>query len=139
MKKLFSLLSITAISFSLFMVSCSKEEEPEPSTGSTDPRAKFVATWQNDENSQDFGTSSYPVIVSDSSNASYIMFGFLYGFNKRVYATVGGNSFNIPTQLISGSNVSGSGTLTNADQINMTYIVQTTGTHWDTVTCVLTK
>jgi hypothetical protein len=140
MKKTFTLLAAALIGFTLFLNSCKKEEDPEPTTsGSTDPRDRFVATWFNSENSIDFGPSTYNVTVSDSSNSSYIMFGFLYGFNKRIYATVGGNSFNIPSQLVSGNNVTGSGTLTNSNQINMTYIVQTTGTHWDTVTCVLTK
>lgn len=139
MKKIFSLALATAIFGTLFFASCSKEEEPEPSPGTTDPRDKFNAVWFNSENSVDFGPSTYNVTISDSSNASYIMFGFLYGYNKRIYATVGGNSFNIPGQLVSGNTVTGSGTLVNADQINMTYIVQTTGSHWDTVSCVLTK
>lgn len=139
MKKLISFSLATAIFGTLFLSSCSKEEDPEPSPGTTDPRDRFTHTWYNSENSVDFGAANYNVTVSDSSNSSYIMFGFLYGFNTRIYATFGGNSFTIPSQLVSGNNVSGSGTLTNANQINMTYIVQTTGSHWDTVTCVMTK
>ena len=120
--------------------SCSKEEDAPPAdTGTTDPRAKFVATWSMAENSHDFGPASYSTAISDSSNTAYIQFGFLYGFNKRAYATVSGNNFTLPVQLIQGNNVSGQGVLSTANQINMTYYVQSTASHTDTVTAVLTK
>lgn len=130
----------TLLSMTSLISSCSKEEDAPPAdTGTTDPRAKFIATWSVAENSHDFGPSTYSVSISDSSNTSYIQFGFLYGFNKRAYATVSGNNFTLPLQLIQGNNVSGQGVLSSANQINMTYYVQSTASHTDTVTAVLTK
>ncbi len=139
MKKLTTLLSAFAVCGTLFLASCAKEEEPDPTDPtSSDPRAKFNGTWAVSENSQQFGTSTYNVTVTDSSNTTHILIGYLYGFNKKTYATVSGNSISIPTQLIQGTNVSGGGTLANSTQLNLTYYVNS-GSTVDTVTAVLTK
>jgi hypothetical protein len=141
MKKIRIFATAIALTGIMFLGSCAEEETPEPTDpgGSTDPRAKFNGLWSISENSQDFGTSTYNVTVTDSTNENYILAAYLYGFNKKVYATVSGNNFTIPVQLISGNNVSGNGTLINSTQVNMTYYVQSTSTHIDTVTAVLTK
>jgi hypothetical protein len=140
MKKI-SFFAVAATLFgTLLLTSCAEENEPEPvDPGNTDPRAKFNGLWSLSENSQDFGTSTYNVTIADSSNASYILMSYLYGFTVKTYATVSGNNLTIPVQLISGNNVSGNGTLVSATQLNMTYYVQSTATHTDTVTAVLTK
>lgn len=140
MKKFLSL-SVAATLFGiLFFTSCSKNEEPEPTTSTnTDPRARFHGNWAVSENSKDYGPSTYNLTITDSSNSTHILISYLYGFNKKTYATVSGNNFTIPTQSIQGNNVSGSGVLTNANRIDLKYTVQTTGTHYDSVTAVLTK
>lgn len=140
MKKSVLLFATIATFAILFLNSCKKNAEPDPtSPTTTDPRTKFDFTWLNSENSVDFGPATYNVSISDSSDASYIMLSFLYGFNKRTYATVSGNNFTIPTQVVMGNNVSGTGVLTTANQINIAYLVQTTLTHFDTISAVLTK
>ena len=139
MKKLAGL-SLAAVLFGLlFLTSCAPEDDPTATPANTDPRAKFNGNWAVSENSNDYGPSTYNCTISDSSQASYIFIAYLYGFNKKTVASVSGNTFSIPTQTIQGQNISGSGTLGNANQINLTYYVQTTGTHYDTVTAVLTK
>jgi hypothetical protein len=137
--KLFALLS--ACFGVLFLSSCAEEEPAEPTDPGTssDPRDKFTDFWSIAESSQDFGTSTYNVTIADSSNVSYITLGYLYGFNKKAYATVSGNNFTMPVQLIAGNNVSGTGLLVNPNQINFVYYVQSTSTHIDTVTAQLTK
>lgn len=141
MKKLISF-SLTLTLFAiLFFTSCAKEDPATPDDpASTDPRAKFHGHWFVSENSQDFGSSSYYCDLKDSTDGTHLLFACLYGFNKNTYATVSGNNFTITTpQLIQGNYISGNGTLASTNQINMKYIVQSTGTHYDTVTAVLTK
>ena len=138
MKKLISLSASILFFGILFLASCAKEEE-EPEPANSDPRARFHGNWAVSENSKDYGPSTYNLTITDSSSTSYILISYLYGFNKRTYATVSGNAFSIPGQTIQGNNVSGSGLLTSANRIDLKYLVQTTSTHYDTVTAVLTK
>ncbi len=125
---------------SLFLASCAKQDDPSnnPSTG--DPREKFHGNWHVSENSKDFGASTYNCTISDSSDASHILIAYLYNFNKKVYASPSGSNFTIPSQIIEGTSISANNcVLSNANQINMTYFVRTTTTHYDTITAVLTK
>lgn len=140
MKKLISI-SLAATLFGiLFFSSCAKEDPATPNdpTG-TDPRTKFLGHWYVSENSHDFGTSTYYSDITDSTNASYIMMSGLYGYNFKTHATVSGSNFTIPSQPFPVGSISGNGVLSNSTQINLTYYVRTTTTHYDTVTAVLTK
>ncbi len=140
MKKLFLLASAAILFTTLFLTSCSKSDDPTTaSPTSSDPRERFRANWSNAENSSDNGYASYPVTIADSSNSSFIMFKYIYGYHTSVGATFNGNSFTIPSQTIEGHNVSGSGVLSNSNRIAMTYLVRTTTSHYDTVRAVLTK
>ncbi len=135
-------LSLTVLLFgTLFLASCSKQEDPSSTTpANTNPRTRFNGNWVINEKTSDLGTvPPYNVTITDSSDATHILFAYLYGYNKKTYATVSGNNFTIPTQLIQGNNISGNGVLTSVHRIDMKYLVQTTGTHYDTVTAVLTK
>lgn len=133
MKKVINL-SLAAILFGvLFLSSCAKQDDPTPVTPT------FIGYWHVAENSTDYGTSTYYCTISDSSDATHILFAYLYGFNKKIYGTHGGSNFTIPAQTIQGNSVSGTGVLANANQINMTYLVRTTTIHYDTVRAVLTK
>jgi len=139
MKKTIKFLLAAILSGTLFLPSCAPEDDPTVTPENSDPRAKFHGNWAVSENSKDYGPSTYNCTITDSSEASYIFIAYLYGFNKKTYSTVSGNTMSIPTQTIQGTVVSGSGTLANDNQINLTYYVKTTGTHYDTVTAVLTK
>lgn len=140
MKKVIELSIALALFGALFLTSCNPQDDPAATPTSTDPRAKFHGNWHVAENSKDFGTSTYNCTITDSSDASHILIAYLYAFNKKVYATTSGNYFTIPSQIIQGNSVSANnGVLANANQINLTYLVQTTLSHYDTVTAVLTK
>lgn len=134
MKKAISVLSAAVVLSMLTFTSCEKDDDPQ---NATTPNINGV--WSMSENSQDFGTSVYNVSISDSSDASHKLIANMYGFNKKVYATVSGSSLIIPTQLVEGNSVSGNGSLVSASRINLTYRVQSSSSHTDTVTAVLTK
>jgi hypothetical protein len=139
MKKIFNILIATVLMSTLFLASCATDETEEPTPTTTDAREKFHGNWSVSENSTDFGTSTYNCTITDSSVSPYIFIAYLYGFNKKIYSSVSGNNITIPVQTIQGQNVSGNGTLVNADQINLTYYVRTTSVHYDTITATLTK
>ena len=134
MKKAISVLSAAVVLAMLTFTSCEKDDDPQSTTA---PNINGV--WSMSENSQDFGTSVYNVSITDSSDASHKLIANMYGFNKKIYATVSGNSLIIPTQLVEGNNVSGNGSLVSASRINLTYRVQSSSAHTDIVTAVLTK
>jgi hypothetical protein len=140
MKSIIKLSLATVLFGSLLLTSCSKEDDPTATPSSSDPRDKFLGSWHVSENSKDFGPSTYNCTISDSSDASHILLAPLYGLNKKVYATPNGNNFTIPSQTIQGNSVSANnGTLASTNQINLTYYVRTTSTHYDTVSAVMTK
>jgi len=139
MKNLTNLSIATVLFGSLLLASCAKTEDPSATPTSSDPREKFNGNWHVSENSTDFGTSTYNCTITDSSDATHILIAYLYGFNKKAYSTVSGNNMSIPSQIIQGNSLSGNGVLANANQINLTYLVRTTTTHYDTITAVLTK
>jgi hypothetical protein len=140
MKKIFPFALGAALFGSLMLGSCAKEEEPEPETPvATDPRAAFRGTWYISETSTQTGLATYNLTISDSTNASFIQFAYLYGYHTKIRATVSGSSLTIPSQTVEGNSVSGTGVLTNANQINMSYWVNQGGGSIDTLTAVLTK
>ncbi|MGQ0828248.1 MAG: hypothetical protein ACT4ON_07625 [Bacteroidota bacterium] len=140
MKNLLSLFA--ALLFGTLLITSCAKEDPEPVTpDNSDPRARLIGNWFVSESSSDYPPPpyTYNCSITDSSNASYIFLSYLYGFTKKTYATVNGNNFTIPTQLIEGKNVSGTGVLTSANRISLNYLVQKTTTDYDTVRAVLTK
>ncbi len=138
MRKAANILALLTIGSILFFSSCAKEDDLEPNDP-TDAETKFKGNWAVSEKSKDFGTSTYNLTITDSTNSNYVLIAYLYGFGKKTHATVNGNSMTIPTQIIEGNEVSGNGTLENARRISLKYLVKTTKTHYDTVTAVLTK
>ena len=132
MKKVIELSLTTALFGVLILTSCSKQDAPAPTP-------TFIGTWHVSENSKDYGASTYNCTISDSSDATHLLFTYLYGFNKKIYGTHSGSNVTIPSQSVQGNSVSGSGVLANANRINLSYWVRTTTTHYDTVTAVLTK
>jgi hypothetical protein len=139
MKKLIPFTLSAALAFTLLLSGCAKEEEPEPDAPGTDARAKFRGNWAVAENSSEHGASSYNVTITDSSNASYILFSYLYGYHTKVHASVSNSALTIPSQVVEGNNISGSGTLVNTNQIKLNYLVWLGGSNYDTVQATLTK
>lgn len=133
-------IALTAVA-TLFIASCSTEDDPnaQATPASTDPRDKFNGLWAVSENSTDYGASTYNCTISDSSVSPYVLMAYLYSYHTKIKASISGNNITIPTQLIEGNNVQGNGTLTNSSHMSLTYYVQTTSSHYDTVTATLTK
>lgn len=123
----------------LAISSCDPENDQTAAPTSNDAREKFHGNWAVAENSKDYGSATYYCTIVDSSLAPYISIAYLYGFNKKIYSSVSASSIVIPTQTVEGNNVSGNATLINDTKINLIYYVQTTTSHFDTVTAVLTK
>lgn len=131
------LLVSTFLSLPLFFDSCSKEQDPKPTT-SSDPNAKFLGNWIVTENSKLYGPSTYNLTISDSTNNTYILFAYLYGFKTKIKATTSNSNIVIPSQIIEGNSVSGTGLSVSDKQINLTYYVNS-GLNKDTVSSVLKK
>ncbi len=124
----------------LFLNSCAKDDTTTPETTSSgDPRAKFHGHWFISEHSSMAGNTSYYVDIADSSNTTNILFAYLNGYHTRIRATVSGNNLTIPLQVVEGNNVSGGGSVVNANQVNLSYLVGLGGSSYDTITAVLTK
>ena len=114
MKKL-----LVAISFVAFLASCSQEEDPVPGT---DDRQKFYGAWNIDANGSHSGHLAYTIeILADTPSNAISMknFDFL-GNTFYTYAQVDGNSVNIPSQVVDGNTISGSGSYSNG-QITFSY------------------
>ncbi len=119
----------------LCFTSCKKTEDTAPSTSTANNG--FSGSWHNSENSSINGPATYPVTIK-APTPSTITIDSLYGFHTKINATVINNNFTIPSQVIEGNSVSGSGVLANSTRINMIYVVNN-GLNKDTVTAVLTK
>lgn len=126
--------------FSIILLSSCAKDDPEPTTpAGSDPRTNFHGHWYVSETSSSSGPATYYTDITDSSDASFILFSYLYGYHTKVRATVSGNNLTIPSQVVEGNNISGTGTLTNLNRLNLHYLVWLGGANYDTVTAVLTK
>jgi hypothetical protein len=127
------------------VASCTKEDENNPSTGSTnltDPRSVYVGTWVCNEESQVFGTTAYSVdIATHSTITNRIVASNFYnlGFTtSNAQLEVSGSNITILLQNLSGYNVVGSGSLVNSSTINLNYTTND-GSGIDTVSAIYTK
>tara|TARA_R110001592_G_scaffold37439_5_gene124880 strand:- start:33 stop:440 length:408 start_codon:yes stop_codon:yes gene_type:complete len=120
------------------LFSCQKDDEKDNSS----PISNFTGTWVCEENSQQLGQSIYSVYINPhSSIANRIVIDNFYNIGVQLsYAQVelNGNNLNLFLQNINGFDVSGSGTLVNNSQINMSYVADD-GSGPDNVTAIFTK
>lgn len=120
---------LTAFAFvlsGLLIASCAsdKNDDPNAPQPSTDPRDKFVAYWLASENSALAGTNSYSVnIIKSTTNSNEILINNFYGIpSSSVRASVNNNALTIPYQQIGTIGFTkGSGTLSNANSMTLTY------------------
>ncbi len=129
--------SIAILSLALF--SCAKDSATDPNSPSnptTDSRESFTGSWNVTENSTTSNTpNTYIVSIGkQATNSSAIVINNFYGLtNYSVSATVSGNSFIIPYQSIKNNTnstigfASGSGVLTTATKIDITYTTSISG------------
>lgn len=141
MKKLFY---SSVVLLSLLIVSCApdkKDDPTSPSNPTADSRDKFTGSWSGTENcaSGINGGVGISSISKSSSLANSIVIDNFAGLTYSVYAVVDNSNFTIPYQQIGTVGYAkGSGTLTTASRIDMTYTT-TVNTDRDSCSAVYTK
>jgi hypothetical protein len=124
------------------LFSCQKDDEKETGSGSGSAVNIFVGTWVCEENSSQFGQSIYSVYINPhSTDPNRIVIDNFHNIGvqeSHAQLEVSGNSLNLFLQNINGFDVSGSGTLINNSQINMSYVADDNSGP-DNVTATYTK
>ncbi len=139
MKKLLYLsIAITG----LLITSCASnnKEEDDSIAPSTDPREKYVAYWNVNENSAVAGTNTHTVnIIKSTTNSSEIIINNFSGLSVSARASVSNNNLTIPYQQIGSIGFTqGSGTFNGTNSIAFTYTT-TISTSRDSCTATYTK
>ena len=139
MKKLLYLsIAITG----LLITSCASnnKEEDDSIAPSTDPREKYVAYWNVNENSAVAGTNPHTVnIIKSTTNSSEIIINNFSGLSVSARASVSNNNLTIPYQQIGSIGFTqGSGTFNGTNSIAFTYTT-TISTSRDSCTATYTK
>lgn len=139
MKKL---LCLSMILSGLFLASCASDKKDDPSAQepTTDPRDKFVAHWSVNENSATAGTNTHTVnITKSTTNSGEIIINNFSGLSVSARVSVNNSILTIPYQQIGSIGFTkGSGTLTSATNISMSYTT-TISTSRDSCTATYTK
>ena len=127
----------------ILLVSCAtdKKDDPTAPAPSTDARDKFVAYWSVSENSSVAGTTSHTVnIVKSTSNSSEVQIGNFSGLSISARATVNNNILTIPYQQLGSIGFTqGTGTLTSATNITLSYTNTIASSPADPCTAIYTK
>ena len=139
MKKLLYLsIAITG----LLITSCASnnKEDDDSIAPSTDPREKYVAYWNVNENSAIAGTNTHTVnIIKSTTNSSEIIINNFSGLSVSARASVSNNNLTIPYQQIGSIGFTqGSGTFNGSNSIAFTYTT-TISTSRDSCTATYTK
>lgn len=137
MKKLLSA-SLLLFLLGYALPGCQPDETTEP----TDDRDKFVAAWTCAENSSQTQNSSFTVDINKSASVTTqieIENFYNVGFSNKAKAEISGSSLTIPSQLYSGKQIHGSGTMVSNNTITMTYYVDLGSGTIDTCTATLTR
>ena len=137
-----NIINFTLLFSILFLASCASDKKDDPATPapSTDPRDKFIAYWNVNENSATAGTNTHTVnIVKSTSSSSEVSINNFSGLSVSARASVNNNILTIPYQQLGSIGFTkGTGTLTSASSISLTYTT-TISTNRDSSTAVYTK
>ncbi len=116
------------------LYSCDPNDTIDPDQ---DVRAAYLGTWLCTETS---GMSYSVTVTLDQANSTQILIGnfHLYGASEKVYAIATANNLTLPSQVICGNTVNGSGNLVNESMFTMKYYVNDLTTI-DTVNATYTK
>lgn len=138
MKKL---IHFTIILAGIFLSSCAEDQKDDPISPSTDARDKYVAYWDVIENSAIAGQNSFVVnITKSTSNSTEIILNNFSGLSVSARASVSNNILTIPYQQIGTIGFTqGSGTLTNATSISLSYTNTIGASAADNCTAVFSK
>jgi hypothetical protein len=127
----------------LLITSCAsdKSDDPNAPAPSTDARDKFVAYWSVSENSTVAGTTSHTVnIVKSTSNSSEVQIGNFSGLSISARASINNNIITIPYQQLGSIGFTqGTGTLTSATNISLSYTNTIASSPADPCTAIYTK
>ena len=105
MKKNIYFLIVVLSGISILIMSC---EKSEPEVTSSD-RDKYIGTWDGQSDGSG-GHRNFPLIITISNSApDQIKMENFDGGSGIVFATVSGNSISIPSQLVSGETILGTG------------------------------
>ncbi len=138
MKKL---IHFTIILTGMFVASCAEDKKDDPISPSTDARDKYVAYWNVIENSSVAGQNSFVVnITKSTTNSSEIILNNFSGLSVSARASVSNSILTIPYQQIGTVGFTqGSGTLTNATSISLSYTNTIGASSADNCTAIYTK
>jgi len=102
-----------------------------------DVRAPYLGTWSCSETS---GMTYNVTVTLDQNNSTQILIGnfHLLGASEKAYAIATTNNLTLPSQVISGFTINGSGNLINNNLITMKYYVNDNA-DVDTVNATYTK
>jgi hypothetical protein len=116
------------------LVSCQPEEVEEPAIDLT-------GSWSCTETSGNPSSSSTFTIHIKKSGSGYTMENFYnLGFNHTATLSVTDKNITIPNQSIAGFSVSGSGTISTATKVNLSYQADDgSGSNLDNCTATLAK
>jgi hypothetical protein len=135
-------LYITIGIVAFIMASCApdKTDDPNAPAPSTDSRDKFVAYWNVNENSATAGTNTHTVNITKSTSAfGEVIINNFSGLSASARASVNNHQLIIPYQQIGSIGFAqGSGTLTNANTISLSYTT-TISSNRDSCTAIYTK
>ena len=133
---------LLALVFMTAITACApdKKEDPVSTPTNTDDRDKYVGHWLCNEISKTTGSTSYTInITKSTTSSSEILIDHFYDLATTAKANVSGTSVTIPyQQLGSFGFAAGSGTLSTATQLNMTYTTNISGNK-DTCTASCVK
>lgn len=137
------LLKISFITVAIFFASCAsnKNDDPNSQQPSSDLRDNFVANWNVTENSTFANQTSFVVnITKSTTNSNEIILNNFSELSESVRASVSNNNITIPYQQIGIVGFTqGSGTLTNANTMSLTYTNSIGPPPADNCTAVFTK
>jgi hypothetical protein len=125
----------------LLITSCASNSKDDDSIEpSTDPREKYVAYWNVNENSAVAGTNTHTVnIIKSTTNSNDIIINNFSGLSVSARASVSNNNLTIPYQTIGGIGYAqGSGTFNGSNSIAFTYTT-TISTSRDSCSATYTK
>jgi len=133
---------LSATVLGLILASCAsdKKDDPTAPSPSTDARDQYVAYWNVSENSATVGINTHTVnIIKSQTNSNEVLLNNFSNLSVSARASVNGTHLTIPYQQLGSIGFAqGSGTLTTASKIDMTYTTTISGNR-DSSIAVYTK
>jgi len=109
MKRVNRVFAVIIISIMVFTTACEKTETDGP----VDDREKFIGTWDGQTDGTQ-GQRNFSLVITASNSApDQILMQNFDGGTGTVVASVSGNLFSIPSQMVSGETIEGDGSYSN--------------------------